>query len=128
MNGPYGPSETADAYVEAARVAEISSHGATDTSKRLPPSVVNSGVAFQILKDNPHLAANVTRVRADGQTTTHGVTLHVTGDQDTVAAWVEFLGPAARVHPRVPYGDHAWEQAVTTIDTAVIIRHHEVNR
>jgi hypothetical protein len=142
MSAPHTPSETAAAYVEASQRIESSRHGAAGIDEpcsrhhrypcwscmknqpTIPMSTVNAGIGFQMLMDRPDLAENVTRLRADGASTAHGVTLHVDGGDDTVDAWVEFLGPAAHVHPRVTFGN-GWEQAISTIDTCVIVRNKE---
>lgn len=101
-----------------------SRHGAAGTAT-LPVSTVNAGVGFQILKDRPDLAANVDRVRVEGHAMGHGVTFYVDGDETIVELWTEFLGPSARVHPVIPYGNGGWEQGITTLDTAVIVRHRD---
>lgn len=80
---PHTISETAAAYVEASQRVGSSRHGAAGT---MPLSTINAGLAFQVLKDNPGLAERVTRVRADGRSTAHGVTLHVDGDDTVVEA------------------------------------------
>jgi hypothetical protein len=129
MSAPHTPSETAAAYVEASQRIESSRHGAAGIDEpcsrhhrypcwscmknqpTIPMSTVNAGIGFQMLMDRPDLAENVTRLRADGSSTAHGVTLHVDG-------------PAAHVHPRVTFGN-GWEQAISTIDTCVIVRNKE---
>lgn len=100
----------------------ISGHGAADSANRLPLSTVNAGVGFQMLKDNPHLASTVTAVRTEGLDRGYPIKYYARGGQKVLDAWVEFLGPSARVHPPVE-SEVQWERAVSTLDVLVIVSH-----
>jgi hypothetical protein len=69
------------------------------TARTMTTASTNLGVAFQMLTDRPDLATHVTSVAVNGRDDNTGNTISffTTGNQETVEAWVEFLGPAAQV-------------------------------